>query len=109
VRELTARALRRAGYEVIEASDGADALARVADPSVRVDLLVTDAVMPTMGGTELASRVRERRGALRVLFVSGYARDQRTEEVRDASFLSKPFTIDTLLGAVRAVLDAPAV
>lgn len=108
VRELTARTLRRAGYAVIEAIDGEDALARAADQAVRVDLLLTDAVMPRMGGAQLTARLRASRPALRVLFVSGYPADQLDEAaLATAGFLAKPYRSDTILRAVREQLDAP--
>jgi PAS domain S-box-containing protein len=108
VRELTARALRRAGYQVIEATDGAEGLARATEPTTHIDLLVSDAVMPTMGGPELARRLRLDRPALRVLFVSGYPREPLIDVTGGAAmaFLPKPYATDTLLRAVRAQLDA---
>jgi PAS domain S-box-containing protein len=106
VRELSARALRRAGYLVIEATDGEEALARAAQEGTRIDLLLTDAVMPRMGGAELAERLRAQRPGLRVLFVSGYPRDQLDEEaLADAGFLAKPYRSEVLLRAIREQLD----
>jgi PAS domain S-box-containing protein len=108
VRELAARTLRRGGYEVIEASDGAEALARAQNGELRIDVLVTDAVMPRMGGAQLAKHLRVLRPAVRVLFVSGYAREQLDDPtLADAHFLSKPYPGEALLRAVRELLDAP--
>jgi two-component system cell cycle sensor histidine kinase/response regulator CckA len=106
VREIVGRVLRTQGHEVIEAGDGAEALA-AAGPDVRIGLLVTDVVMPRMGGRELAERLRAQRPGLRVLFVSGYSDDALGDAGDPATgFLAKPFLAAELAAAVRALLDA---
>jgi PAS domain S-box-containing protein len=110
VRPLVDEFLRSLGYEVVAAATPAAALAAAAE-SGEVDLLVTDVVMPGMHGHELARQLRERRPALRVLFVSGYASDviaSRGALPVGADFLQKPFTLPQLARRARAVLDAPA-
>jgi PAS domain S-box-containing protein len=106
VRGVTARALRSAGYRVLEAGSGAEALAVAgAEP---LQLLVTDVVMPGMDGRALADELRRRSPGLRVLFVSGYPDDViGRRNVLDAGtqLLAKPFTPGALLARVREILD----
>jgi CheY-like chemotaxis protein len=106
VRALARDALRRCGYRVVEASDGEEAL-RAAAEAADVRLVVTDVVMPRMGGLELARRLTEADPSIRVLFVSGYAEiDGAAVELQahGAAFLPKPYTIDDLSRAVRKAL-----
>jgi PAS domain S-box-containing protein len=109
VRAMAVRVLRRAGYRVVDAGDGEEALRLVADPKTpHVDLLVADVVMPRLGGPDLAARLRETRPDLRVLFVSGYT-DRALEieaQLGDrTAFLSKPFDGSALGATVRELLD----
>lgn len=106
VRSLFAQALRQAGYRVLEARNGAEAL-DVFDMAGRdVDLLLTDLRMPFLSGGELASRLVERKPELRLLYISGYA--NRIELGPNSALLQKPFVRADLLKAVRGVLDRPA-
>jgi PAS domain S-box-containing protein len=110
LRRVARRVLVSAGYVVHEASGGEEALA-VAGRLDRLDLLLTDVVMPGLRGSTLAERLRQARAGLRVLYVSGYTDDvavERERTERGTTFLQKPFDAATLAGAVRAVLDAPA-
>jgi len=108
VRQLTDRLLRGLGYRVLSAENGAAALALYEKSGEPVDLLVTDVVMPGIGGSELASELRRRRPELRVLYISGYAKDsdaiERALSAGD-SFLPKPFTLAEMAGKVRQVLE----
>jgi two-component system cell cycle sensor histidine kinase/response regulator CckA len=107
VQRIIVRLLRRWGYRVFEAGNGEEAL-RLLKNIELLDLLVTDMVMPLMGGRELASRVRETRPELKVLYISGYTDDAvvRDELLDDrSSFLQKPFPPDSLLQKVRRLLD----
>jgi CheY-like chemotaxis protein len=109
VRDLTRRCLEARGYRVIEASSAEDAEKELATHPTRLDLLLTDVVMPGASGPELARRLQGERPDLNVLFVSGYTDDSMAaHRVLDpgASFLQKPFTPDTLARKVREVLDA---
>lgn len=109
VRHFSAEALRELGYSVIEAADGAEALAML-DRGAQIDLLFTDVVMPGMTGRELAQRAAERIPSLRVLYTSGYTRDampsgSETGAAGDAEVLAKPFGVDTLARSIRTALD----
>ncbi len=109
VRRIMVRALNAAGYTVIEASNGADALIKLESADGKLDLLVTDVVMPQMGGRELATKLTSTRSGLRVLFLSGYTENAIVHHgVLDAGlvFLQKPFTPEELVRRVRDVLDA---
>jgi hemerythrin-like metal-binding protein len=110
VREVTQRALRSGGYQVLAAASGDEALAL--DPAIlgRVQLLVTDVVMPGLDGRAMAEEMCRRHPSLRVLYVSGYTQDviaQRGALDAHGQFLAKPFTPASLLSRVRAILDAP--
>jgi PAS domain S-box-containing protein len=107
VRRLVRATLERRGYLVLVASDGPEALQaeRQAD---RIDLLLTDLVMPQMSGMEVARRVREKRPGLPVLFMSGYTDRslQETEQLpADVEVMQKPFTSTVLAARVRRTLD----
>jgi PAS domain S-box-containing protein len=107
IRSLLAASLPVFGYEVCLASDGEDALAAAKSTQRPVDLLVTDLVMPRMGGRELARRLRAERPKLRVLYVSGYDAQgelQREPLGRGETFLAKPYTAAQLAGRVRDLL-----
>jgi PAS domain S-box-containing protein len=108
VRLVAMLILEAQGYFVLEAADGADALRRAEEHAGRIDLLLTDVVMPGMNGSELADLLQERLGRLRVLFMSGYTDDAVFRHGllhKDVPFLQKPFTPTTLTHKVREVLD----
>ena len=108
VRHLVCRVLRGKGYRVLEAVDGEAAL-EIALAAGAIDLLVTDLVMPGMGGAALASRLVELRPALRVVFITGYAPEavERQGDLAVGSgLLEKPFTADQLARKVREALAA---
>jgi two-component system, cell cycle sensor histidine kinase and response regulator CckA len=107
VRQLALRILQRADYDVIAASSGEEAieLAHRADPPI--DLLLTDVVMPGMGGPELAQQLTDRLPGLKVLFMSGYTADASIRRAGTA-FLEKPFSPAALTRKVAAVLRSEA-
>jgi len=108
VRALTREVLERQGYRVLEASDGLQALRRYEVEGDRIDLVLSDVVMPRMSGRELVDRVRAIRPDMRVLYMSGYTEDAIVRHgVRDAStvLLGKPFAPADLLAKIREVLD----
>ncbi|HUG27525.1 MAG TPA: ATP-binding protein [Gemmatimonadales bacterium] len=110
VRRLAERALRAAGYQVLSASDGAQALARSREVRGQIHLLVTDVVMPEMGGPELATAFLTERPDARVLYISGYTEDEVARQGLAAAglaFLPKPFTPSELTDRVRELLDPP--
>jgi PAS domain S-box-containing protein len=112
VRATAARVLREAGYTVFEAADGGQAMA-IAETLPKLDLLLTDVVMPRMSGFELASQLGRSTLDLKVIFMSGYSSDVRSlaiqPAVRFATLLEKPFTVGSLTGAVRERLNAPLI
>ena len=103
VRQLVVRTLRRAGYSVYEAANGEEAIRAFEEHAASIDLLLTDMRMPTMGGAELAQRLRALRPSLKLICISGYPGGGETDLAGD--FLQKPFSREELLGKVRAVLD----
>ncbi|MGQ9365867.1 ATP-binding protein [Azospirillum sp. A39] len=108
VRVFSARALRNKGYQVMEAKNGEAAMQQIGDGS-RIDLLITDVVMPQMDGPTLARKVRERRPDMRVIFISGYAEDRFKDEfdgAGNAHFLPKPFSLKQLASKVKEVIRA---
>jgi two-component system cell cycle sensor histidine kinase/response regulator CckA len=107
VRRIVCRTLAHDGYEVLDAEDGAAALER-AQSMPRIDLLITDLVMPRMGGRALAEHLVAARPGLKVIYMTGYANDAEVaREVRDGSrlLLTKPFRAATLLDTVREALS----
>ena len=109
VRSSARRLLERNGYTVLEARHGGDAL-RIADESERpIDLVLTDLVMPEMGGRELVERLRAHRPALKVVFMSGYTEKAIAVDgvmPPHTGFVEKPFTVEQLMRRVREILDA---
>ncbi len=111
VREVAAAMLRMQGYDVVVAESGAEALQILSEHPGPIHLLLTDVVMPEVGGRKLAQVVRQQRSGIRVLYMSGYTDDAviraGIESLRD-SFIQKPFTPLSLARRVRDVLDGPA-
>jgi PAS domain S-box-containing protein len=108
VRALMRQILGRAGYTVLEARDGDEALTVARVQQSRIDLVVTDIVMPGLGGRALATRLTADRPRLRVLYTSGYATDgmRRDDDGICLPFLAKPFLPLELVRKVRETLDA---
>ena len=107
VREVEVQILRHQGYTVVEAENGIEALQLMAAYPGTIDLLVTDVVMPQMGGRELADQLRVTRPNVKVLYTSGYTDDAIVQQGLlnpGLSFLHKPFLSAALLQKVREVL-----
>ena len=107
VRSLTAEYLRELGYRVLEAGDGAAALEQARSFEGPIDLLVTDVVMPKIGGRELAESLISDRPSTTVIFVSGYAQDLVLDGDTkiDITVLQKPYTLAELGSEIRTRLD----
>jgi signal transduction histidine kinase len=110
VRGVATRILRKTGYTVLEAINGTEALRICADPSIAIDVIITDMVMPELGGREFAAKLQEHRRDVRVIFMSGYTEDAVTRQSLlepGAAFIEKPFAPHELTRKLRLVLDAP--
>ena len=105
LRRLSATVLRQAGYQTIEASDGQQALDLYTVHSHRIVMVVTDVVMPRMGGIELAKRLRALRSDIPLLFVTGYVEQSEILHEQGTPVLLKPFSPNSLLTAVTAALS----
>jgi two-component system cell cycle sensor histidine kinase/response regulator CckA len=111
VRSLTREVLEKYGYRVLEAANGEEALSVSDQHAGPVDLLLSDVVMPRMGGPELAQALLQRRPAVKVLYMSGYTDHPMVRRgVVDAgvAFLQKPFTPTLLVSRIRELLETPA-
>lgn len=107
VRSLTKKVLSQRGYHVLEASDGAIALRLAASHVGEIDLVLTDVAMPNLGGRGMVEELRELSPDMRVLFMSGYPKEEVFPEkdvAKHTPYLQKPFTSDTLFSEVRAAL-----
>jgi two-component system cell cycle sensor histidine kinase/response regulator CckA len=107
VRAFASRALRMRGHVVIEAENAEEALSILEDPDLRVDVFVTDVIMPGMDGPTWVRRALERRPGVRVVFVSGYAENSFAEEqarIPNSVFLPKPFSLNALTATVQEQL-----
>ena len=104
LRELGETILKQAGYTVLTAGSSDSLRALIAEHSGKVDLLLTDVVMPNISGPELVRIGRERWPNIRVLFMSGYADDELQDLDRDAGFIQKPFTPAELTAKIAEVL-----
>jgi CheY-like chemotaxis protein len=108
VREM----LLREGYTVMGASSGNEALDLVKSQDNRIDLLLTDIVMPDLNGRDLADQIKRLRPGLKVLYMSGFMKETILKyygiSITGIPFLQKPFTRETLSRKVREVLDMPS-
>lgn len=107
IRKMVCSMLEQHGYGCLEACDGHEALQTMQGEPVH--LVLTDILMPGMGGAELASRLALERPEVRVMFMSGYTDDPVVQHVgrTPSRFLAKPFTAGSLMAKIRQVLDEP--
>jgi PAS domain S-box-containing protein len=108
VRELAVQTLKNFGYQVLEAKNGSDALLICRKLQKPVDLILTDVIMPTMGGPEFIQNIRAFRKGLKVLYMSGYTENTIMNHgilEKDVEYIGKPFKPQALIAAVRRVLD----
>ena len=107
VRAVAERALVRAGYTVIPATNGEDGLEKFRE-AASVDLVVSDVMMPQMDGPSMVASIRDESAEMPVLFMSGYAEEQlrSTIAMSNVSFLSKPFSVAQLVDAVATIKQA---
>jgi CheY-like chemotaxis protein len=111
IRSLARKVLTAQGYTVLEAGDGAEALQVAQRHTGPLHLVLTDVVMPGMGGRELAERLAPLRPELKLVYMSGYTGDAVVHRglLKDGlPFLAKPFTPEDLALKVRSALDSPA-
>ncbi len=108
LRELIGDALSGRGYRVLTASNGVEAM-RIAGLETRIDLLLTDVVMPRMNGTVVARGLLRLHPGARLLFISGFPADafRDAQDLARSPVLAKPFSLDQLLAHARLALDAP--
>ena len=108
VRAFGARALAARGYTVLEAASGVQALEVVDEMDGKIDLIVSDGVMPEMDGPTMFGELRKRGVKCKVIFVSGYAEDafsKNLPEGEEFGFLPKPFSLKQLVEAVKSHLS----
>jgi signal transduction histidine kinase/CheY-like chemotaxis protein len=111
LRTLTAEALNRFGYHVIQAGNGLEALVECEQYHYDIDFVVTDIVMPRMGGAELVQKLRRKRSGFSVIFMSGYTEAAVLENAdigKDAVVLNKPFSPDALARKIQEAKAADA-
>jgi CheY-like chemotaxis protein len=108
VRRLIAKVLQDAGYTVLEAANGEQALSLIKNKNASVHLLLTDMIMPKMNGRELAKKFRLLYPQSRIIYMSGYVEDEniRAEIAQGCAFLQKPVSHTVILHKIRKVLDA---
>ncbi|MBL9022585.1 MAG: PAS domain S-box protein [Myxococcales bacterium] len=109
VRRILSRQLQKLGYQVLECQDGVAALELARDYGDRIDMLVTDVVMPRMGGDELAAQLRAERPDVKILFMSGHMEGAQLESISSRGLgpiLAKPFGLAQLTETVRRLLES---
>ena len=106
VRQFAVRALKRQGYEVMEAADGVEALELMRANPGKIDIVVSDVVMPEMDGPTLFKELRKDNPLIKVIFVSGYPNEafRETLGTEDFAFLPKPFSLPQLAEKVKEEL-----
>jgi CheY-like chemotaxis protein len=109
VRDVTAKLLARLGYRVLTATDGLDGVAKAAEHEGELHLVLSDLMMPELGGVEAVTRIQERRPTVPVIFISGYSEKAlgwTNGMPAGGRLLSKPFSVDELARSIRESIDA---
>jgi len=109
IRKIISRQLSNAGYTVIEAENGRDALEQAGNHQGTIDLLFTDVIMPIMGGSELAEKIKDIFSDIPVLFGSGYTDDKLPEDIlllAKDHFINKPYNLKEVIARIHSLLDA---
>ena len=112
VRTFTMTALKSLGYEVNCASNGLQALRQIKNGNNKIDLVITDSVMPKMGGKKLVKNITQFDPSIKILFISGYTDNEIVEKgelIDGINFLQKPFSIVSLGEKIRQILDIPQI
>ena len=108
IREIASRQLRKAGYTVIDAADGREALEKAAEYQGAIDLLFTDVVMPVMGGKELSEKIKELYPDIPILYASGYTDSDIHQDILTLNkdcFINKPYNKQDIMIRIRQLLD----
>jgi DNA-binding response OmpR family regulator len=111
VAKFVSNALETSGYAVLQVPEPSKALELIENSAKRIDLLLTDVVMPEMNVRQLPDSARRARPGLRVLYMSSYSDDailRRGVQTSTVHFIQKPFSIDALIAKTREALDRPA-
>ena len=108
IRILVRKILERQGYRVLDAPQADAAIRLCQEFAGQIQLVITDVIMPEMGGREMVQKLLQIRPGIKVLYVSGYTDDEEVQAAnlaRGSAFLQKPFTLGALLDKVREVLE----
>jgi DNA-binding response OmpR family regulator len=108
VRKLLVRVLEKYGYNVLQAGDGVEGVQKAQDYQGKIDLLLTDTIMPRMNGKQLSDELKKSRSQVKVIFISGYTAEVLSQQgILDSNIhlIQKPFELDYLVKRVRKVLD----
>jgi PAS domain S-box-containing protein len=108
VRKFAFTALKLSGYKVYESDNGLHAIEMVKEKNLQIDFLISDVVMPKMGGLQLAEKLKNTFPSIKVLYTSGYTDEyivQHGELVEGINYLQKPYTVNTLTKKIRTILD----
>jgi CheY-like chemotaxis protein len=108
VRRVATRSLESLGFHVVTASDGEAGWATWCTLRSTIDLVLTDAIMPNLSGTDLIRRIREKGGTAPIILASGYTPDNFEDITAEVTLLSKPWTLDSLKSTVSEALAAHA-
>jgi CheY-like chemotaxis protein len=110
VRTVTRRILERDGFRVLEARSGSEGMAAARSATSPIDLLITDVLLPDIGGGEVAREIVKVQPQIRVLYLSGYSDETLIDQgiaAVPANFIQKPFSSDVLRKRIRSLLEAP--